>query len=120
MNPSDGSEKAIARYAILGLLLVWALIAQVASSPFVTYMQGTSGTYVRLPFGTAEDTMRIVAILPGYENSGLGVADDVLALNGRAVEGTRQLDEASRGLRPGDVVSIRVRASGTNYATTRN
>jgi hypothetical protein len=59
------------RYAVLGLLLVWALIAQVTSSPFITYTQAVFGSYIQLPFVTANDAMRIVAILPGYENSGL-------------------------------------------------
>jgi hypothetical protein len=40
-------------------------------------------------------------------------------LNGQAVEGTKQLDDISTRLRPGDVVIVTVRGSGASNVTTR-
>lgn len=113
-------NKPSVRYVSLGVLLVWALLAQLTSSAFITYLLGSSGKYLNVPFVTADYTTQIVALLPGYENSGLRVGDNVLALNDVVIEGTKQIDQVSMNLHPGDTLMITVRRSGARHTQTHD
>jgi phosphoserine phosphatase RsbU/P len=102
-------KKLTLQHAVLTLLLVWAALAQITFSSFMVYIQATSGDYARVPFVTQSYTTRISLILPGYENSGLRIRDEVLALNGLAVHGLEQIDSLRFEMHPGDTLNITLR-----------
>jgi sigma-B regulation protein RsbU (phosphoserine phosphatase) len=102
-------NKARWQYAVLGILLLWSLLAQLTFSAFVIYLQAHASQNLRIPFATEMYTKRISEILPGYEKSGLQINDEVLALNGELVLGEQQLDDARLNLHVGETLHVRVR-----------
>ena len=116
----DLTKKPNLHYAVLGLLLLWALTAQLTYSGFVIYTQANSTTYLPVPFRTGEYSTSIAWLPPSYENSGLKIGDDVVALNGKRVEGTKQIDEMRFNLHPGDTLGITVQRKANGRSQTLN
>ncbi len=102
-------KKPTLQYAALGVLLAWALIAQLTYSSYIIYIQANAARYLRVPFITDEYTPRITALLPTYENSGLKPGDEVLAINGQPVRGMSQFATARFSLHPGDTLVLTIR-----------
>jgi phosphoserine phosphatase RsbU/P len=94
---------------VLSLLLLWALIAQLTFIGFVLYLKINSGRYLRVPFTTDAYTTIVSALRPNYENSGLRIGDEALALNGEPVRGAEQIEAIRSDLRPGDTLVVTVR-----------
>jgi sigma-B regulation protein RsbU (phosphoserine phosphatase) len=107
-------KKPTTQYTILGVLLLWALIAQLTFSGVAIYTQLTSDRFTRLPFEVKDYTANIRFVPPPYRASGLQTGDDVIALGGRKVNGAIQLDEEHFQLHPGDklVVTVERRVNG--------
>ena len=96
------------QYTILGVLLAWALIAQLTFSALGVYAQLTSTRFSRLPFELQDYTATIRYVPPPYSASGLKAGDEVDALDGKPVEGAIQFDSYRFKLRPGDKLVIKV------------
>ena len=96
------------QYIILGLLLFCALNAQLAYTGVALYFQANPSRYVDLPFYVFDETLRISATPKIYENSGLQVNDEILALNGEPLTGLKMLAQIRFSLRPGDSLLVKV------------
>ncbi len=105
------TEKQPLQQAILGLLLAWALIAQLTYSGFLIYLQANASRYAQVPFHTNNFSTTISEIPEAYRNSRLQAGDNVLALNGEPVKGEEQLDEVRFGSRPGETLTVTVERS---------
>ena len=117
-TPRKITKKPTLQYAVLTFLLLWALAAQLTYSGFVIYTQVNSTKYLRVPFTTGEYSTRISGLRPGYENSGLKIDDEVLALNSEPLRGVKQLDEIRFNLHPGDRLVITVRRTTNGQSQT--
>ncbi len=109
-------HKPILQYALLGILLLWALITQ----GLMIYVQVISKEDLGVPFERADFTTRISHVAPSYGNSGLQAGDEVVALDGKQIEGSDQIDRMRFELHPGDTLSVTVRrgaAGGTRTVT---
>lgn len=113
-------KKPDPQYAVLTVLLLWALIAQLTLSGFVVYSQAISTRYLSVPFDRAEYTLRISHIAPSYEKSGLKVGDEIIALNGQRIEGSHEIDKMQFKLHPGDTLVATVRRGSGVRAQTLN
>src|SRR5438270_591988 len=102
------NKRPTLQYGILGVLLLWALIAQLTYSGYYIYIQATRDRNLPVPFLTADLSTRIEYLPPGYENTGLRVGDDVIALNGERVEGMKQIEELRFELHPGSILRVTV------------
>lgn len=105
------------QYIALGVLLAWALVAQLTYSGFAMSFERQ---HPPLPFHTASYTLRINSLLPGYATSGLHRNDEILAMNGQPVEGEAQLDNARASLHPDDILTITVRRNLSNHPEVLN
>lgn len=113
------SRRPTLQYAILGVLLAWALLAQLTFSIFVIYSEATPSQHIDTPFKTRSETVQIHELSPAFAHSGLEVGDDILAENGQPVYGAEQLDNILFHLRPGDTLTLTVRRSLAGHAETR-
>jgi len=94
---------------VLGVLLVWALLAQASYSGFVVYTQLSNHAAVELPFHrTSHLTRTIGSIPPEYQGSGLRKGDEVVALDGQKVEGLKELDSMPLHIQPGETMTVTV------------
>jgi sigma-B regulation protein RsbU (phosphoserine phosphatase) len=119
-TPPDRLRKPTWQYAVLGLLLLWAVVAQLTLSGFMIYVQATSKKFLSVPFDTAEYTTRISHVDAGYLNSGLRAGDEVVALNGHQIEGSDQIDRMQFELHPGDPLLVTVRRGSDGHVQTLN
>ncbi|MBV8073282.1 MAG: SpoIIE family protein phosphatase [Acidobacteriaceae bacterium] len=102
------------RYTTLWVLLIWAFISVLTNAVFAIYVQATYSKYTRVPFTTYPYSLVINGLLPGYENCGLAIGDEITALNGERVRGHEQTDRLRFQQSPGDTVMVAVRRrSGT-------
>ncbi len=102
-------ERSNRQRAVLGLLLLWALVAQLTYSGFLVYLQANSSRYAQTPFYTHDFSTVISDIPLAYRSSGLRRNDDIVALNGKFVQGEEQLDQMRFGSHPGDTLAVTVR-----------
>ncbi len=102
------TEKQPLQQAILGLLLLWALIAQLTYSGFVIYLQANASRYAQVPFDTHSFSTTISEIPEAYRNSGLRAGDNLLAINGKPLNGEEQLDQVRFGSRPDETLTVTV------------
>jgi len=96
------------QYFVLGVLLFCALNAQLAYTGINLYVLSHASQIASLPFSRFDQTLKISAIPPKYGNSGLKVNDEIIALNGKPVSGSKLLDEMSFSLHPGDLLVVKV------------
>jgi phosphoserine phosphatase RsbU/P len=100
------TKKPTLQYAILAVLLLWALISQLAYSGFLIHAQATSARRVEVPFLLDEFSTKISLVLPPYESSGLRTGDDIVAFNGEMINSERQFEEAWSHMAPGEMLSV--------------
>ncbi len=112
------TEKQPLQQAILGLLLAWALIAQLTYSGFVIYLQVNTSKYAQVPFNTYSFSTTISDIPDAYRDSGLKAGDKLLALNGQAVSGEEQLDHVRFASRPSETLTVSVERTVQGQAKT--
>jgi sigma-B regulation protein RsbU (phosphoserine phosphatase) len=105
----DFTTKPSLQYAVLGLLLVWALLAQLTFIGFILYVQANAAYDLAAPFITRVYTTEILHLAPTYENSGLKIGDQVLAVNGVQVKGAEQIDDLLFRLHPRSTLAVTVR-----------
>src|SRR3954471_1278364 len=103
------NKRLTPQYIVLGVLLLWTLVAQLTYSSYYIYVQATREENLPVPFDTADLSTRITELRPSYERSGLRIGDDVIALNGEPLVGMKQLQEMRFGLHPGDTLRVLVR-----------
>ncbi len=101
-------EKQPLQQAVLALLLLWALIAQLTYSGFLVYLQANSANYAQVPFSTEPFSTTISDIPDAYRNSGLKRGDNLLALNGKPIFGEEQIDYVRFSSHPGDTLTVGV------------
>lgn len=101
-------EKQPFQQVLLGLLLLWALIAQLTFSGFLVYLQINVNRNAQIPFYTQSVSTVISEIPPTYRDSGLRPKDDVVALNGKSISGEEELDRMRFASRPGDTLTVTV------------
>ena len=94
--------------ALLALLLAWALAAQLPYSGLVLLLESDNSIHVRIPFERKVFSTIIDGVWPSYSASGLQRGDDVVSLNGVAIDGDEQFAQFWHAARPNDVVSISV------------
>lgn len=58
------------------------------------------------PFARAEFFGRIDKLLPLYESSGLKEGDEIVALNGKAIESARQFEDSWLALQPNQTFAL--------------
>jgi phosphoserine phosphatase RsbU/P len=114
------TKKPNLQYAVLGVLLVWALVAQLTFIGFIIYVQANAAYDLGAPFTTRVYTARILHLATGYENSGLKIGDQVLAVNGVQVKGEEQIDDLLFRLHPGTTLTVTIRraANGSSRVLT--
>ncbi len=78
-------KKPTLQYAVLGILLLWALLAQLTFIGFIIYIQANAATICQCH--SLRSVTQIIHIAPGYEKSGLKIGDDIVAVNGTADDG---------------------------------
>jgi sigma-B regulation protein RsbU (phosphoserine phosphatase) len=100
---------ATKQYILLGMLLLWALIAQGTFSGSAIYNQALSGKYGRLPFGFHDYSTVIRYLAPNYQGSGIKVGDEVLALDGEKIEGFEQISAFRSRLQTDRTVIVTVK-----------
>ena len=110
-------EKQPLQQILLGLLLLWALIAQLTYSGFLVYLQANASRYAQVPFYTHEFSTVISEIPSAYRHSGLRLKDDIVALNQKPISGEEQLDQVRFGSRPGETLAITVDRKATGTTT---
>jgi len=113
-------KKPTLQYAVLGILLAWALLAQLTYSSLLIYIQAHSSEYLGLPYDTNTYSTQISSVAQPYANIGLLVGDDVIALNGRRLIGVQQMEDLGFGLRSGETLRVTVRRNigGTEQTIT--
>jgi phosphoserine phosphatase RsbU/P len=102
------NKRPALQYGILGVLLLWALVAQLTYSGYYIYIRATRDRNLPVPFMTADLSTRIEHLPPGYENTGLRVGDDVIALNGEKLVGMKQIEELRFELHPDSILRVTV------------
>jgi sigma-B regulation protein RsbU (phosphoserine phosphatase) len=117
---ANPTKKPNLQYAVLGALLLWALVAQLTFIGFIIYVQANAAYDLSAPFTTRVYTARILHLAAGYENSGLKIGDQVLAVNGVQVKGEQQIDDLLFRLHPGTtlMVTLRRAANGSSRVLT--
>ena len=110
-------KKAKSPYLVLLLLSVWMLTSQIAWSWYAVEHHKNRSVNVDLPFRLEDYSARIAALPRQYENSGLQVGDQIVALNGQAVTGERQLSEMPERLHPGIQLRVTVRRVAADGST---
>ncbi len=102
-------KKPTLQYSFLTVLLLWALLAQLTFIAFAVYLQANAAKDLEPPFILREYTSQILHLQPGYENSGLKIGDQVLALNGIPLKGAKQIADLRFSLHPGNTLVVTVR-----------
>ena len=110
-------RSAAKQRALLGVLLLWALIAQGIVSGYAIH-SSQSSQQARLPFFFRDYSSVIDGVAGNYQNNGFRKGDEVVALNGERVMGRATIAAINDRLKPGDklLVSI-VRTAGGRSKT---
>ncbi|MBV9677437.1 MAG: SpoIIE family protein phosphatase, partial [Acidobacteriaceae bacterium] len=72
------------------------------------YVLSHASRIVGLPFYLYDQTLKISGLRSEFASSGLKVNDEIVALNGQSVTGSKLLDEMSFSLHPGDQLMVKV------------
>ncbi len=101
-------------YLVLGLLFAWTLTSQIVWSWYAVEHQRNRSVNLDLPFRLADYSTRISALPREYQQSGLRVDDEVVALDGEALTGERQLSQVPERLHPGTQLKVMVRRTAAD------
>ncbi len=120
MPPIDQPRRPTLQYAILCVLLAWALNAQLSVSAWDFYSEATTANHAGWPFSPRVDTVQIAHLPSGYEHSGLQIGDEIIGLNGESIHGFNQIDPVLFNARPGDnlLVTVDRHANGRRNRVT--
>jgi sigma-B regulation protein RsbU (phosphoserine phosphatase) len=111
-------KKPTLQLALLAVLLAWSLACQVILSGTRLYSQWEEPRHVQAPFLLETYTTTIGRIPFQYRGEGLRRGDDVMALNGAAVDGNEQIAIAWMTGRPNDLMSVTVRRTEKGQTKT--
>ncbi len=92
---------------LLGLLLLWALIAQGIFSGLA--VGGESNRESRLPFFLHDYSSVINGVQPNYRGSGFRPGDELIALDGEPVIGRATIATVNQRVHPGVTVQVTVK-----------
>jgi sigma-B regulation protein RsbU (phosphoserine phosphatase) len=106
------------QYVLLGVLLLWALIAQGMFSGYLIHGQLQSGKQAHLPFVFHEYSTIVGYVEPNYRDSGIKPGDEVLAINGEKINGVAQIADFRYRLHRGETVLIAVKRTEGGQAKT--
>ncbi len=105
-------EKQPLQQIILGVLLLWALAAQLTFSGVAVYLNANASRYPDMPFFLHGFETKI-AVVPGkYQATGLKPGDEVTAINGEPFAGAEQLGRLTLESRPGDRMTVGIERDG--------
>lgn len=107
-------KKLTPQYAVLALLLFWALLAEGAFSIHFLYTVALSGHVTPLPFHLHSYTNRIETVVPEYQSGPLQRGDVVLRINTHPINGRADLDRVRNSLRAGETLHITVLRGAPN------
>ncbi|HEX3990506.1 MAG TPA: hypothetical protein VHX39_04955, partial [Acetobacteraceae bacterium] len=113
-------KKLTPQYAVLALLLLWALLAEGAFSIHFVYGMAVAGRQVPFPFRLHSYTNRIESVMAEYQNGPLRRGDEILGVNGRELRGRQDLDRFRNELQAGQLLRVSVRrkySAGTSDKT---
>jgi hypothetical protein len=79
-------RSAAKQYALLGVLLLWALMAQGIFSGFAIY-SSESNQQARLPFSLRDYSAVIAGVFGDYQKGGFRPGDEIIAIDGERVIG---------------------------------
>ena len=113
-------DKPTRQYLVLGFLLVWAFVAQLTYSGFLLYQQANASRHAEVPFDLHLFSKVIDEVGSEYQSSGLHQGDDILALDGQAVNGNLQLDLVRFASNPGETLTVRVRRTSNGHSQILN
>jgi sigma-B regulation protein RsbU (phosphoserine phosphatase) len=102
-------RKSKLQYSLLLLLLVWSVIAQFAISGYLIVSHNRSKHNGILPFQVEEDSLEIKGDVDELRSMGLEPGDELVALDGEAITGFRQLEQQRFQWKPGQHVRVMVR-----------
>ena len=101
-------KQARFQLALLGVLFVWALTSQISLSAWITYTQVQGGDHIQAPFVQQQYGTLIADVFPEYQQSGLMVGDEVVALDGKKLDGDELESQLFHGSKPNDWLSVTV------------
>jgi sigma-B regulation protein RsbU (phosphoserine phosphatase) len=97
------------QYSLLFALLAWSVIAQSLISGYQIYAQRRGAGAGSLPFRVGEDSLELQGSLSQLRRFGLEPGDELMAIEGEAIAGYRQLERKRFQMTPGQSVSITIR-----------
>jgi phosphoserine phosphatase RsbU/P len=97
------------QYVLLGVLLLWALIAQGIFSGRAIYGQLESNRQERLPFLLYDYSTVVSLIFPEYHDAVVKVGDEITALDGKPVLGRDTIASVEEQLKPSATVLVTVK-----------
>jgi sigma-B regulation protein RsbU (phosphoserine phosphatase) len=97
------------QYILLGVLLLWAVIAQCTFSGYLVYSQAHANDRSHLPFTFHDYSTVIQHIAPNYRHAGISPGDELVALDGKKINGVAQVFAIEDGLRPSKTVTVTVK-----------
>jgi sigma-B regulation protein RsbU (phosphoserine phosphatase) len=104
MKPSVAKQ-----YILLGALFLWALIAQCTFSGYLIYGEAHPNERTPLPFSFHDYSTVIQYVHSPDGDSGIKPGDEIVALNGRTIEGLAEVSAFEERLRPSETVTLTVK-----------
>jgi sigma-B regulation protein RsbU (phosphoserine phosphatase) len=98
---------ATKQYILLGVLLLWALMAQGVFSGLAISSQSSEKSL--LPFFFRDFSTILDGVRPEYQESGFKPGDEVIALDGETVKGRATIAAVNEWLHPGLTVIVTVK-----------
>jgi phosphoserine phosphatase RsbU/P len=118
MRPIERPRKPTVQYVTLCCLFAWAITAQLAISAWAFYSSATAAQHVEWPFNARFDTLQIANLPSGYQDSGLHIGDEIVALNGQSIRGYDQIDYILFNVPPGDALRVTVHRQANGHVNT--
>jgi sigma-B regulation protein RsbU (phosphoserine phosphatase) len=112
-------RSAAKQYALLGVLLLWALMAQGIFSGFAIY-SSESNQQARLPFSLRDYSSVIGAVFGDYQKGGFRPGDEIIAIDGERVIGRATIANVNDRLTPGARLTVSIRRVEAGRAMTLN
>jgi sigma-B regulation protein RsbU (phosphoserine phosphatase) len=104
--------------ALLGLLFAWALAAQLPYSWWMLYLQAQSGSHVENAFSQWQFSKTIKEVPEAYKDSGLRAGDEVVSIDGAAIDGLEQEEQLWYRAKANDSVTVVVNRNGERRTLT--
>jgi sigma-B regulation protein RsbU (phosphoserine phosphatase) len=97
------------QYILLGVLFLWALIAQSTFSGYLILNEARPNEHTYLPFTFREYSTAVQYLHPLYRSSGIYPGDEIVAINGQSIQGLAQVSALEGRLRPKETLRLTVK-----------